>query len=121
MTAPSKTAAKRTREERAKDLAKRKKDRKLSDIRFVLKSPEGRRFIWRILSMAGIYQDLFKQGEADTTNFNLGRRSLGLDIFKDVMLAKPAAVQQMSEEYSAELRSEQAIEMETRKNDGDLV
>ena len=39
-----------------KERNKRKIERNLSDIRSVAATPEGRRFIWNILSRAGVFQ-----------------------------------------------------------------
>lgn len=59
-------------------------DRDKSDLAQVYSRPEGRRFIWRILSMAGVFT-LSYSGEAHwNTNFNEGKRSVGTLLLKDI-------------------------------------
>lgn len=99
---------------------KRKHERDLSDIRFVLKSPEGRRFYWKLLSTAGVFRRSFT-GESESTMFNEGRRSLGLDALNDLLEAKPEVFSQMQQEYQSEIkREEKEQEDETKQNDDPL-
>ena len=54
---------------------KRRRERDLSDIRFIIKSPEGRRFFWGVMSEGGMFRDAFS-GDIGLTNYNLGRQSV---------------------------------------------
>ena len=100
-----------TQEERAK----RKRERELSDIRFLLKSPEGRRFIWKLFDEAGNTRMSYT-GESQGTAFNEGRRSIGLKILNDLLEAKPEAFMQMQQEYQSELKSEESIDKGIKTN-----
>jgi len=76
--------------------AKRLRERELSDIRFILETEMGRRFVWRYLSLAGVFQTSFTGNS--TTFFNEGRRDIGLKLLADVSEAKPEAYLQMAHE-----------------------
>ena len=101
------------------DKVKRRRDRELSDLRFILKTPEGRRFIWGLLSTAGIFHSSFSLNDAQT-NFNEGRRSIGLKYLSDLMETKPDAYLYMQQEHSSEEKSEEMLEKEENKS-SDLV
>lgn len=83
--------------------SKRLLDREVSDLKKIISIPEGRRFIWRILSDAGIYQTSFT---GNSTTFYLeGRRSLGLEVLKDLMKAERTAFAQIQLEHFSEANS----------------
>lgn len=86
------------KEEQEKRLENEKLEREilLNDVRHVLSSVQGRRFVWRILDMAGVYRSSFTGNS--TTFFNEGARNIGLRVLSDVMDAKPEAFLQMQQE-----------------------
>lgn len=90
--------------DKRKERQKRKRDRELSDIREVLLKPEGRRFIWRLLSEAGVFRGSFT-GNSETF-FKEGQRDIGLLVLRDCMEAKPDSFSQMQREYTSELKVE---------------
>lgn len=83
---------------------KRTRQRELSDIRAVLDKPAGRRFIWRLLSIAGITRSVFTQNAMQTA-FLEGQRNLGLLLLEDINEAETHAFAQMQEEYISEQKS----------------
>ena len=86
------------KEEQEKRLENEKLEREilLNDVRHVLSSVQGRRFVWRILDMAGVYRSSFTGNSS--TFFNEGARNIGLRVLSDVMDAKPEAFLQMQQE-----------------------
>ncbi|CFQ87954.1 MULTISPECIES: hypothetical protein [Yersinia] len=72
----------------ATEAAKALRQRELNDITFLMGTVEGRRFIWRQLSLSGVFTTSFT-GETNTTIFNEGRRNYGLNLFSEVMSACP--------------------------------
>lgn len=86
------------KEEQVKRLENEKLEREilLNDVRHVLSSVQGRRFVWMILDMAGVYRSSFTGNS--TTFFNEGARNIGLRVLSDVMDAKPEAFLQMQQE-----------------------
>ena len=86
------------KEEQEKRLENEKLEREilLNDVRHVLSSVQGRRFVWMILDMAGVYRSSFTGNS--TTFFNDGARNIGLRVLSDVMDAKPEAFLQMQQE-----------------------
>lgn len=60
----------------------RERDRELADIRLVMSSVEGRRFVWRLLEKAGVFRTSFTGNS--TTFFNEGMRNMGLMVLGDV-------------------------------------
>lgn len=60
----------------------RERDRELADLRLVMSSVEGRRFVWRLLEKAGVFRTSFTGNS--TTFFNEGMRNMGLMVLGDV-------------------------------------
>lgn len=81
----------------------RLRDREISDLKFILKYAEGRRFLWRLLELAGVMQCSFT-GNSETF-FREGKRSVGLAFLDDLFKYAPTAFTQMQQEYYSELKS----------------
>ena len=60
----------------------RLRERELNDLRVVMSSVEGRRFVWRLLEKAGVFRTSFTGNS--TTFFNEGMRNMGLMVLGDV-------------------------------------
>jgi len=97
------------RTRRQQELARRIRERELNDMRAVLNTAEGRRFVWRLFDKAGIFRTSFTGNS--TTFFNEGQRNLGLLFFNDMMQAMPEAFALMQREQ-AELQIEDNAIME---------
>lgn len=54
----------------------------LDDVLALMRSPSGRRFVWRLLSLCGVYQTSFTGNSG--TFFNEGQRNVGLQVLGDV-------------------------------------
>lgn len=83
---------------------KRVRQKEIDDVRKILKTPEGRRFIWRQLSKCGLFRNSFTLN-SNQTGFNEGQRNIGLDLLNDVNEADVAAFAQMQNEYLSALNS----------------
>lgn len=69
------------------------------DMRWLMAHAQGRRIVWRYLSLAGVYRTTFVEGDGGrVTARNEGMRSLGLMLLDDVMTHSPAAYAKMAEE-----------------------
>lgn len=89
--------------ERQLEAEKRKRDREQSDLKKILATPEGRRFVWGLLEQAGVFRSSFT-GNSQTF-FLEGRRDLGLQLLAKVFAAKPEAFAQMQREVASERKS----------------
>lgn len=85
------TAARSAEEER---LAREKE---VSDLRWVMSNKQGRRFMWRLLGRAGIYQSSFSSDSA-VMAFNEGNRNAGLQQLNDIMEVCPERYAEMMNE-----------------------
>lgn len=101
--------------------SQRRHERELSDIRFILKSVEGRRFYWGLMENCGSFQSGYCGDSTNGTNFNLGKKSVGLSLFNNLLEAKPDALAQMQQEHSAEDRADQLQDEIDIKNNGGLI
>lgn len=63
----------------------------------VMSTEDGRAFVWKVLSDAGIYHSTYVP-DSDASQFNEGRRSVGLGLFHDIQVACPAAFLTMTAE-----------------------
>lgn len=87
------------------DRNKRKIDRDLTDLKKVLSLVEGRRFIWRLLSDAGVFRSSFN-ANALAMSFSEGNRNLGLVVLNEILKVSPASFTQMQREHISDLKSE---------------
>jgi len=85
-------------------------ERDQKDLRDVLSTIQGRRFVWKQLVEAGCFRLSFVQGEPDTTALNEGRRSLGLKLMADIHALDPALYTQMAREASDQEPEKQPVE-----------
>lgn len=60
----------------------RAREVELEDIAWLMSQPRGRRIMWRLLGIAGIFRSSFTGNSA--TFFNEGRRDVGLQFLSDV-------------------------------------
>lgn len=66
------------------------------DLKWIMSNKRGRRFIWRLLSTAGIYRTSFTGNS--TTFFNEGMRNLGLMILQEIHEVCPDQYAEMVKE-----------------------
>lgn len=71
----------------------RKRDEE--DLRSILKTVYGRRFIWRMLKQCHIGELPWVQDSPDATAFNCGQINIGNILLKDVVRIKPEAYLEM--------------------------
>lgn len=87
---PQKNAADAGQVNEAGHKEKRGRDLELADVRFLLASPQGRRFIWRYLETCGMNKISFT-GDPNWAVFNEGGRNVGLKLQADINEAEPEA------------------------------
>lgn len=75
---------------------KTKRQIEIDDIKFILSTRQGRSFVWRHMTNAGIFQSCFTGNSA--TFFNEGRREVGLKMLAEVNEASPDSYLQMMKE-----------------------
>lgn len=94
------TAAKAAEEER---LAREKEQ---NELRWIMSTKQGRRFIHRLLSRAGVFQSSFNTNAAMMA-FNEGNRNAGLQLLNDIMEACPERYTEMlAEQKEAKERND---------------
>lgn len=69
------------------------KDKELDEIRCVLSTPQGKRFVWRYLEKCGVFKTSFT-GSSETF-FLEGRRDIGLALLAEVCESSPEAYLEM--------------------------
>lgn len=73
----------------------------------VLKLPQGRRLLWRLLQACRTEDHGFVPGDACATAFHCGQKSIGLFLQERITEISPLVLAQMRAEYLSELTSEQ--------------
>lgn len=96
-------------QEELREAERRRVRQQIADTKAVLASPEGRRFVWDLLSSAGILQRSYTGNSA--TFYNEGRRAMGLDILERVQAADATAFPNMM------IAESQRIERETMRGE----
>lgn len=76
---------------------KLRKEREDDDLKQVMSTEYGRRFIWKTLSASGVFHSSFSS-DPYSTAFNEGARNKGLELFKNVMSVCPDLYLVMAEE-----------------------
>lgn len=77
------------------------REKELEDIKYILASPQGRRFVWRYLEITGLFKTSFT-GSSETF-FLEGGRNIGLKILADVNEADPEGYLKMLKESKGEI------------------
>jgi hypothetical protein len=93
-----------TKNKESKKEYKLRRDRETDDLRVVLKKPEGRRFVYKVLCECGVFKASFTLNSMQSA-FNEGRRDIGLALLKLLDEAEPNAYSQMLTEHFSELKS----------------
>ena len=70
--------------------------RNLEDMKFILQTVQGRRFIWRYLGLCGVFKSSFT-GNSETF-LNEGKRLVGLTLLNDINEADPDSYTRMMKE-----------------------
>lgn len=94
-----------TREE----LEKIRKNQELSDLKTVLSTPEGRRFIYRKIKECGAFGLSFSVGQPDVTAFNEGAKSFGINLMAEITSELPElffTMQREAIEYERRIKEE---------------
>lgn len=76
-------------------------DKQHNDIKFILATEQGRRFLWELLASCGVYT----QSAADSgswTYFREGKRSIGLQVLTQITDADPDSYLKMIKESKKE-------------------
>lgn len=79
------------------------RDIELADVKQLMSSREGRRFIWRMLDRTGVFRTSFTGNS--TTFFNEGMRNIGLIILADVQAACAEQYIVMMNESTEDIRT----------------
>lgn len=74
------------------------REQEINDFRSLMGTKEGRRFIWRLLSKAGVHRTSFSN-DALVMAFNEGNRNVGLLLMSEIHELCPARYQQMQKEH----------------------
>ena len=70
--------------------------RELEDIEWLLSAPRGRRLLWRVFGITGIFRNSLDG--SSRTFFNEGMRAIGTTLFRDMMESSPATFATMQAE-----------------------
>lgn len=76
-----------------KEKQKFKQDSDDNDLRFLLSTDQGRRFIWGMLEKCGVFKSSFT-GSSETF-FLEGQRNIGLKLMSDIMRVDPESYLKM--------------------------
>ena len=75
----------------------KERDQEIEDIKALMSTELGRRFMARLTAATGFYQDLFTGNS--TTFYNLGRRSIGVLLIAEITVHCPEQYPRMLEEF----------------------
>lgn len=87
------------------------RETEIADVKWLMSSKKGRRFLWRLLELSGPFRLSFNSNSM-TMAFNEGNRNLGNQLFSEVMTLCP-------EMYPVMVREQQEVkEQQDGKRDG---
>jgi hypothetical protein len=84
--------------------------RQIKDLRKVLKTPEGRRTMWWLLTVTAIFNNGFNDNPYQNA-FKDGLKFVGQEAFDRITKADPGAFSQMQHEYASEQESKKALKL----------
>lgn len=93
-----KNAADPEQVKRAGDRDRRRREGEIADVRSVMGTPAGRRFVWRLLETGRIFTDRFDENSLRMAR-NEGRAHTGLILLVDIDVACPELFDTMRREY----------------------
>ena len=76
---------------------KLRRQRQIEKLGQMLNDKDNRAFVWRILERCGVYHTSFTGNDA-ATNFNEGKRQIGLMILEELSEVDPGAISLMQQE-----------------------
>jgi hypothetical protein len=91
-----------------KELERREVQRRRSDLRAVMGTATGRRFVWRLLNSDTGINSLSYTGDPSSTDFNEGRRSVGLNLLGEIQRDAPAAWMRTMQERAEQIARDQS-------------
>ncbi len=103
MVDPNATAEERAAAERedAEQRSKLERLQRADDMRTVMGTTEGRRFVWRLLNEAGLFSSSYT-GEAISGAFSEGKRAFAVRLMADLQLeSRDAYVRMVAERLAA--------------------
>lgn len=97
-------------EQRRQILANRREERRIDDLRTVLKQAEGRRVFWELMAETHLFQDPVVKGDDSATFANIGEARVGFRIHRLLATNFPEAYHQMTMEYAAQIKQDKTEE-----------
>lgn len=95
------------------DQDKKDRDNRRRDLIETLKTPQGRRVYWRLMAKCGAFREQFTQ-DTNKAYFFQGKRSVGLEMYHDLLDADPDIYIKMLHENKA--KDTRAVIKTTRYN-----
>lgn len=81
-----------------REKSKLRREREIEDLKAVMATREGRRFIWRLLGELGSFRTPFVSGAPDATAFNAGAQNRGFQLMAEIMSEAPKSFLTMQQE-----------------------
>jgi len=94
----------------------RRRQREVNDLRVILNIPEGRRYIWKLWGLTGVFRASYTPKDSNMMSFREGQRDIGLALLQDINDASPTALSQMRSEYLSEMNKDKP-KKEEQEND----
>ena len=91
-----KNAADEAQVKRSVEREKSVRERELMDLKILLSSPEGRRFIWRLMGKAKVFESVWEQSAK--IHYNAGQQDFGHFLMAEVVEADQKALFLMMQE-----------------------
>ena len=76
---------------------RQQREQEKADFAWLVGDARGRRFIWRLLSITGIFRSSFS-GDSNRTFFQEGERNIGLQVMRDINEVCPEKMAEMIRE-----------------------
>lgn len=91
-----------------RDAARREREAQINDMRAVLATAQGRRFLWWMMGKVGTYSASYAPGDALASAFNEGQRNVGIMLEAEIGAADPEALIVMQTEALIAARAKRA-------------
>lgn len=83
------------------------RDREVDDFRWLMGHKQGKRFMWRLLGMTGLYRNPHIPGSTDDVLFRCGEQNIGQKLNAEIHLLCPERYNEMVKEQQEWLKKRQ--------------
>lgn len=101
---PTDTDAQEAAQQETERARRLQRDQDVADFKWLMGNKQGRRFMWRLLGVTGVFRTPFVQGGGGLTEFNCGQQNVGQLMLAEIHEHCPERYHEMTKEHHEHAR-----------------